>query len=122
MDEIRLTGLTFYGFHGANSEETTLGQRFVVDASLWLDLTLAAESDDLADTVSYSTAYKLIRREVEGNPSKLLEHLAGRIAGTLLTLDERIDRVRVCVTKPAPPLKGNVTGEAGVCIERSRTG
>lgn len=122
MDEIRLTGLTFYGYHGANPEETTLGQRFVVDATLWLDLSRAAARDDLSDTVSYSAAFKLIRREVEGEPSKLLEHLAGRIAGGLLGLDERIGRVRVCVTKPAPPLKGSVAGEVGVCIERSQGG
>jgi dihydroneopterin aldolase len=120
MDEIRLTGLTFYGFHGANPEETTLGQRFVVDATLWLDLARAVETDNLTDTVSYSAAFKLIRREVEGELSKLLEHLAGRIAHGLLGLDERIARVQVCVTKPAPPLKGSTAGEAGVCIERTR--
>lgn len=120
MDEIRLTGLTFFGYHGANPEETTLGQRFVVDASLMLDVSRATESDDLSDTVSYSAVYKLIRRQVEGEPSKLLEHLAGRIAKEILELDGRIAGVRVCVTKPAPPIKGSAAGSAGVCIERVR--
>ncbi|HET9494276.1 MAG TPA: dihydroneopterin aldolase [Chloroflexia bacterium] len=120
MDEIRLTGLTFYGYHGANPEETLLGQRFEVDAFVYLELSRAAESDALDDTVSYSAVYKLIRREVEGEPSKLLEHLAGRIVGGILALDARIDRVRVCVTKPSPPLKGIAAGGAGVCLERRR--
>ena len=122
MDEIRLEGLTFYGYHGANPEETSLGQRFIVDTTFWLDLSAAARSDDLADTVSYASAYKLIRREVEGEPSKLLEHLAGRIVNGLFELDARIRRVKVCVTKPSPPLKGSTAGSAGVCIERSRAG
>jgi dihydroneopterin aldolase len=120
MDEIHLTGLSFYGYHGANPEETTLGQRFVVDATLSLDLAQAAQSDSLNDTVSYSKAFKLIRSEVEGQPSKLLEHLAGRIANGLLDLDASVQRVRVCVTKPSPPLKGSAGGSAGVCIERAR--
>jgi 7,8-dihydroneopterin aldolase/epimerase/oxygenase len=120
MDTIRLTGLTFYGYHGANPEETTLGQRFVVDATLTLDLSTAAQSDSLSDTVSYSAVYKLIRAEVEGTPSKLLEHLAGRIAQGLLALDDRIDRVSVCVAKPAAPIKGCVAGEVGICLERTR--
>ena len=120
MDEIRLTGLTFYGYHGANPEETTLGQRFGVDATMSIDLSIAELSDVLNDTVSYSAAFKAIRHEVEGEPSKLLEHLAGRIARALLDLDERIAGVRVCVTKLTPPLKGSVTGSAGVCILRHR--
>jgi dihydroneopterin aldolase len=121
MDEIRLTGLTFYGYHGANPEETALGQRFEVDASLYLDLSRAAETDSLDDTVSYSAVFILISREVEGEPSKLLEHLAGRIVGGILALDSRIERVRVCVTKPGPPLKGSAAGAAGVCLDRRRT-
>jgi dihydroneopterin aldolase len=122
MDEIRLTGMTFFGYHGANPEETNLGQRFVVDATLSLDLSRAEATDSLTDTVSYSAAFKLIRREVEGEPSKLLEHLAGRIASGLLGIDERIGAVRVCVTKPAPPLKGSAAGDVGICIERARAG
>ena len=120
MDEIRLTGLTFYGYHGANPEETALGQRFRVDATMSVDLASAELSDVLRDTVSYAAAFKAIRIEVEGEPSKLLEHLAGRIAHALLDLDERIAIVRVCVTKLSPPLKGSVTGTAGVCIQRHR--
>jgi dihydroneopterin aldolase len=120
MDEIRLTGLTFYGYHGANPEETTLGQRFGIDATMSVDLASAELSDDLKDTVSYSAAFKAIRHEVEGEPSKLLEHLAGRIAHALFELDERIAGVRVCVTKLSPPLKGSVAGSAGVCIQRHR--
>jgi dihydroneopterin aldolase len=120
MDEIRLTGLTFFGFHGANPEETTLGQRFVVDAALSVDLSRAAQSDDLRDTVSYSSVFKFIRSVVEGEPSQLLESVAGKIASGLLGLDERIESVHICVTKPAPPLKGSTAGAASVCINRSR--
>jgi 7,8-dihydroneopterin aldolase/epimerase/oxygenase len=121
MDEIALRGLTFFGTHGANPEETELGQRFGLDLSLWLDLSLAATTDTLDDTVSYSAIYKLVRREVEGTPSKLLEHLAGRITNVVLDYDARIQRVKVRVTKLNPPLKGMTTGDVAVILDRTRT-
>lgn len=120
MDEISLTGLTFYGTHGVNPEETALGQRFEVDVSLWLDLAKAAATDTLEDTVSYSAIFKLVRLEVEGAPSRLLEHLAGRLVTSILGHDPRIERVRARVTKLNPPLKGSTTGQVSVVIERLR--
>ena len=116
-----LTGsLVFYGYHGVNPEEQTLGQRFRVDITLWADLAPAAASDAVADTISYATVYKRVRALVEGPPSALLEHLAGRLCADLLALDARIQRVRVRVTKLAPPLKGAAVGTAGVKFERER--
>ncbi|HEX9987652.1 MAG TPA: dihydroneopterin aldolase [Chloroflexia bacterium] len=120
MDEIELRGLVFFGRHGVNPEETELGQRFSVDLSVWLDLSSAADSDDLNDTVSYSALYKLIRAEVEGTPSKLIEHVAGRILSKVLDHDPRISKARVAVGKISPPLKGSTIGEVYVRLERSR--
>ncbi|HYP40720.1 MAG TPA: dihydroneopterin aldolase [Chloroflexia bacterium] len=120
MDEIELRGLVFFGRHGVNPEETELGQRFSVDLTVWLDLSNAAESDDLNDTVSYSALYKLVRAEVEGAPSKLIEHVAGRILAKVLDHDSRISKARVAVGKVSPPLKGSTTGEVYVRLERGR--
>jgi dihydroneopterin aldolase len=120
MDEISLTGMVFFGTHGVNPEERTLGQRFGLDLILRLDLTAASESDDLADTVSYSAIYKLVKREMEGEPSNLLEHLTGRIARSVLAHDDRIEHVRVTVSKLNPPLKGSTSGQSSVTLSRSR--
>ena len=120
MDKIFLRGLVFYGFHGVNSEEQALGQRFRVDVTLWADLAPAAASDAVADTISYATVYKRVRALVEGPPYALLESLAGRLCADLLALDARIGRVRVRVRKVAPPLKGAAVGVAGVELTRGR--
>jgi 7,8-dihydroneopterin aldolase/epimerase/oxygenase len=121
MDEITLKGLVFYGMHGLNPDERDLGQRFGVDLTVWLDLSAAARSDDLADSVSYSALFKLVRAEVEGEPSRLLEHLAGRILRMALGHDPRVERARVTVSKKSPPLKGSAVGEAAVSLERDRS-
>ena len=120
MDEIQLHGMVFFSTHGVNPEETSLGQRFGVDLTLWLDLSTASRTDDLTDTVSYSAIYKLVRAEMEGEPSKLLEHLAGRLLRCVLEYDERIVEAQVRVSKLSPPLKGSTSGEVAVVLRRKR--
>jgi dihydroneopterin aldolase len=119
-DEINLEGMVFFGRHGVNPEETTLGQRFGADLSVFLDLSKAGGTDDVADTVSYASLYKIVRAEVEGEPSKLLEHLAVRIIRKVLEHDKRIVAARLRVTKLNPPLKGSTSGQAAVVIERDQ--
>lgn len=112
-DRILLLGLVFYGYHGVNPEEQKLGQRFRVDLTLWADLQTAASSDNLNDTVSYATVYEQVRAILEGAPSRLLEHVAGRIGQALLA-DPRVARVRVRILKLDPPIRAMATGMTGV--------
>ncbi|MDP6495393.1 MAG: dihydroneopterin aldolase, partial [Dehalococcoidia bacterium] len=46
--------MVFYGYHGVNPQEKELGQSFVVDVELEVELTVPGRSDDLKDTVDYS--------------------------------------------------------------------
>ncbi|HUP27306.1 MAG TPA: dihydroneopterin aldolase [Chloroflexia bacterium] len=119
-DQIILQNMIFFGTHGVNPEEQVLGQRFGIDLTLWVDLESAAKSDDLGDTVSYSAMYKLVRAEVEGAPSMLLENLAARILRAVLNADRRITRAATIVSKLSPPLKGSSTGEVAVSLDRAR--
>ena len=47
MDKIILKGCRFYAYHGVFSEEKTLGQIFMVDLELSLDLKAASKTDKL---------------------------------------------------------------------------
>ena len=120
-DRIILTGLQFYGFHGVNPEERSLGQPFVVDLEAELDLSVPASSDRLDDTVSYTELYRVVKAVMEGEPRNLLESAAGAIAREVLEQRPQIGAVRVRVQKPRPPIKGSVIGAAAVEIYRSRT-
>ena len=119
-DEILLEGMRFYAYHGVNPEERSLGQRFTVDVALAVDLRRAGQSDDLADTVSYSAVYKLVRRIVEGEPRNLIEAVAEDVAAGILAEFPPVQRVSVTVRKPEAPLKGALLDAAGVRIVRSR--
>ncbi len=119
MDKIELKGMIFYGYHGVLPEEQTLGQRFVVDVVLHLDLRAAGISDDLDATVNYVEVYQSVKSVVEGTPRKLIEAVAEEIAVNILD-EYDIEAVRVKVKKPEVPIKGSILKYASVEIFRER--
>lgn len=117
MDKMVLKGMQFFGYHGVIPEENRLGQRFGVELELSLDLTEAAESDNLEATVNYAELHALVKSIVEGPPSKLIEALGGRIATAVLDTYTIISEVTVRVTKPHPPFDIHFDG---VTVELTR--
>ena len=119
-DRILLEGMIFYGHHGTLPAERELGQPFVVDIELRLDLQTAGLSDDLTQTVDYSEVHRQAKEIVEGPPVSLTETLAERIAGTVLESYPTVDAVRVKVAKPNVRLDDTVLAGSAVEIVRHR--
>ena len=119
-DRILLEGMVFFGFHGALPAERELGQRFVVDVEMRLDLRPAGLSDDLAKTVDYGAVHDMTKRMVEGEPVDLIEAVAERIATAILEDHPSIETVRVKVAKPDVRLGGTVLNAAAAEIVRHR--
>lgn len=119
VDEISLTGVRAFGYHGVYDDERREGQEFVVDVVLAVDTAAAAASDDVADTVHYGELAERIVAVVTGEPVNLLERLAQRIADDILT-DERVHLVTVTVHKPSAPIPVPF-GDVAVTLRRSRT-
>src|SRR5688572_840696 len=99
MDRILLNGLVFFGRHGCHAAENELGQKFTVDIELECDLSSACLSDDVADTIDYVEIYNAAKAIMEGEPAKLLESLAARIADAALE-DSRVSSAWVRIRKP----------------------
>ena len=53
MDEIIISGLKIFAWHGVYEEEQEKGQTFVINAKLFLDTSASGDSDSLDDTVDY---------------------------------------------------------------------
>ena len=118
-DRIVLEGMQFYGFHGVNAEEKSLGQPYVVDLAVEMDLSIPGKSDRLEDTVSYTHLYRSVRKVIEGESRNLLEAAAENVAVRIL--DEfPVKAVQVRVKKPRPPIKGSFVENAVVEIYRVR--
>lgn len=118
MDKIFLNGMKFYSYHGVFAEENKLGQIFIVDAELKIDLVEAGRTDDLAATVNYGEVYALVE-EAMAEHAKLLEHVAEKIAAELLQRYQRIVEVKLRITKQNPPIAGHYDG-VGIEINRAR--
>jgi dihydroneopterin aldolase len=114
--------MVFFGYHGTRPEETTLGQRFVVDVALHLDLRAAGEGDDLSQTVDYSQVHRAARAIVEGPALRLTEAVAERIAAAVLAEHPRVHAVEVRVRKPNVRLDDTVLAGSVVEILRRREG
>ncbi|MEL6438080.1 MAG: dihydroneopterin aldolase [Cyanobacteria bacterium J06621_8] len=103
MDSIQVSGIRAYGYVGYLPEERVLGQWFEVDLTLWVDLTPAGNSDDIADTVDYREAIAIVKEQITTAKFELVEKLISAIADQLLTLD-KVSQVRVKLSKPAAPI------------------
>lgn len=119
-DRILLEGMVFYGRHGTLSAERELGQPFVVDVELYLDLRPAGLSDDLTQTVDYGEVHRRAQEIVEGPPVNLTETVAERIAAVILENYPAVEAVRVKVAKPHVRLGDTVLAGSAVEISRRR--
>lgn len=112
-DWIRLREIVCYGYTGVLPEERILGQRFVIDVDLQVDLLPPGRSDHLEETVDYGEIIAAIRGKVATGRFHLIEALAETLA-TEIKKHEKVQQVRVQVCKPQPPIP-EFTGS--VCVE-----
>jgi dihydroneopterin aldolase len=119
-DRVILEGMVFFGRHGVLATERELGQRFVVDLEMRLDLRPAGVSDDLTETVDYSEVHRRVRGILEGEPFDLIESVAERVAASILESHPKIEAVRVKVKKPDVRLAGALLDGSAVEIVRQR--
>jgi len=103
-DQIRVTGIRAFGYHGVLPHEATEGQEFVVDLLVTLDLRAVSLSDDLTQTINYADLAQIAHDNIVGNRVQLIERLAGRIAEEISSAYSQITSVSVTVHKPHAPV------------------
>jgi 7,8-dihydroneopterin aldolase/epimerase/oxygenase len=118
LDELTVTGVECFGYHGVFEHEKRQGQPFVVDLTLGLDTRAAAASDDLRDTVDYGSLVAAVKAAVETDPVDLIETLAQRLADVCLR-DVRVEWARITVHKPDAPIEATF-GDVTLTITRER--
>ena len=117
-DRIVLQGISAHGFHGVLDFEKTMGQDFVVDVTLDVDLRRAGRSDLLEHTVSYADVAADIVGLITGPSLDLIESLAEQIAAAALRRP-LVQAVEVTVHKPQAPVVVPF-GDVLVKVERHR--
>lgn len=113
---IELEEMEFYAYHGCYREEKVVGNRFLVNVSIRLDMRRAAQSDSIKDALNYVKVYELVRVEMQ-KTANLLEHVTGRILEGLYQNFPGIEWACVKVSKMNPPMGGQMR-KVSITIER----
>jgi 7,8-dihydroneopterin aldolase/epimerase/oxygenase len=120
-DRIFIRGLSLHANHGVMAHEAKVGQSFTIDVDLEIDLSAAARSDKVVDTVSYDKVVECITKAFCAQRCRLIEAAAGRIAESVLSSFHRVRSVRVTIHKPHAPIAATFN-DVGVTLVRSRHG
>lgn len=99
MDRIVLHDIVALGKHGVHPHEREHAQPFRIDLVLHLDLSRAAASDDLHDTINYAAIHRRIVEIVQTRSYALLERLASVILDEVAN-DDRISCADISIAKP----------------------
>ena len=118
-DQILLTGIYGFGYHGLFEHERKNGQDFFVDVILNIDLQAASLNDSIDETVNYAEITDLVVSEITTSPVSLIEKLAGRIAERILSSYSKVNSVSVTVHKPQAPVSASLK-DIAVQITRTR--
>lgn len=104
---ILLENIEIYAYHGVLQQETLVGNTFILNVRITADLSKAIETDDIEETINYARVYELIEEEMSV-PSKLLEHVAGRIIKRLKREFRKIEEIEIKLSKRNPPMSGQI--------------
>jgi len=119
VDRINIKNLEVIARHGVLPEEKIIGQKFLISATLYMDLRSAGLSDDLTKTLDYAEICCYIKDFIENNKFNLIETVAERLAAMLLIENPPLHGIWLEVKKPWAPIAIPLE-TVSVEIERSR--
>jgi dihydroneopterin aldolase len=119
-DSIFIKGLSLHAYHGVMAHEAKVGQSFSIDLELEIDLSAAARSDKVVDTVSYDKVVDCAREAFSAQRFRLIEAAAGSVANAVLKTFPRVNVVEVTIHKPHAPIAATFS-DVGVRLVRKRT-
>ncbi|MBP3251161.1 MAG: dihydroneopterin aldolase [Prevotella sp.] len=102
----------FYAFHGVMPQESRVGADYEVTLEVGYDFSEAMATDEVDCTISYADLYAVLERQM-AVPSRLLEHVAGRIVKAIVDDYPQVEWVDLSVVKVNPPMGAHCDG-AGV--------
>jgi FolB domain-containing protein len=116
MDQIFIKDLVARGTIGVNDWERETPQEILINIVLFADLRRAGKSDDVHDSVDYSSVAKKVLQLAETARRLTVEALADDLAQVCLG-EQDVKKVRVRVEKPSAV---RFSKSVGVEIERAK--
>lgn len=103
-DEIHIENLQVFANHGVFPEETKLGQKFLISATLYTDTRKAGKKDDLNLSIDYGSVSQFITQYLQEHTYKLIEAAAENLADEMLRRYSLLEGVGLEIKKPWAPV------------------
>ncbi len=101
---VKLERMRFHAFHGVMEQERRVGNDFEVTIEVFYPFKRVFFSDNLNDTLAYEELYEIVKEQM-AKPSRLLEHVAGRIIVAIEKKFPTATAGELSITKLHPPFK-----------------
>ena len=111
--------MKLFAYHGVHKAEKVNGQNFVLDITIWLDLTKPCCSDSVGDTVSYSEIIKRVTDVFVSEKYDLIERAAQVVCDAILADFPGVVECELLLKKPEAPINADFSYVA-VEIRRRR--
>lgn len=106
MAKVGLQGMKFYAFHGYYEFERRIGNEFIIDVMVDIDID-GHPDDKIANTYNYEEIYHVCSRHMVPK-YKLLESLAHDIAKDIKAGSDLVKTVNIKIEKLNPNIGGKI--------------
>ena len=117
MDAIIIEGLKVETVVGCFAWERQIQQPLMLDLIIATNLSQAAASDELQDTLNYAEICSISAQVIQQAAPKLIEHAAQLVLDALFTTFAAIESITITIRKPAIIPEAN---SVGIRLERHR--
>lgn len=104
LDKIHIKNLEVFGNHGVFPEENKLGQKFLVNATLYTNTSEAGKTDDLTKSIDYGEVSHFITKYMREHTFRLIEAVAEQLARALLLQFNSLAWLDLEIQKPWAPI------------------
>lgn len=104
LDRIKIKNLEVFGRHGVFPEENRLGQKFIINAILYVPTREAGLRDDLTKSVHYGEVSHFMTNYMTEHTFGLIEAAAEQMARAVLLRFPLIRQITLEISKPWAPI------------------
>src|SRR5688572_7822741 len=107
MKKVSVHKLAVYGYHGCLPEEAIIGTNYLIDIDVEYDFSVAAEKDDLSQSVDCVVIADLVQKEMAIR-TYLIENVCRRIHGAIKKNYPTSLKITVALSKLNPPAEAEL--------------
>lgn len=108
MDKLIIKDFEVFAYHGVHTEEKKLGQLFVISLEITADIQVAAQTDDLKNTIHYGHICRDIEQFMHENKFNLIEAVAINIIKMLFKKYSLARSIKLTIKKPWAPIAKHI--------------